>query len=413
MERGVARTVTEQESTQDRSGQARVLIIGGPDVDSRLDLMDRLSTDFSLACAGSDPRLEATFNARGFRFHAFHMRGAVSPLSDMRSFVELWRICRRESPDIVHAFATKPSVWGRLAAVLAGVPVVVGTLPGLGSLYVAGERRGGVVRRMYQWLQFRTSRSSSATVFQNEADRQQLIDAGVVDAEASTIIPGSGVRTDVFSRVAIPPDEVEAARREIGGDGASVVVTMVARLIRPKGVLEFARACRELRQTHPTARFVLIGPATTESVDALTSEEMAEVTECLTWLGSRTDVPVLLAASDIFVLPSYYREGMPRVLLEAGSMGLPLIAADIPGANDVVEQGVNGWLVPPREVEPLRRAIAKLVDDTQLRTEMGSAAQSIIRERFGVDAIAQQHAELYRELCRIAADRSQGRTVEP
>ena len=407
---GGRHAVTEGKTTRN-VGKPSVLIVGGPDVDSRLDLMEHLSGEFALACVGAEPALEPLFAERGFRYDAFHMRGAVSPWSDLRSLTQLLRICRKRRPDVVHAFATKPAVWGRLAASLAGVPVVVGTLPGLGSLYVTDGPAVRGLRRVYQGLQALSCRRSSATVFQNSHDRDQMVDAGVVDADSSLIIPGSGVRDDVFAPDAVDPGARHAVRAEMGAGAADVVVTMIARLIRPKGVLEFAAAARSLQSAHPEARFVLAGPLTEESVDALTPAELAEVNASVTWLGARTDVPALLAASDTFVLPSYYREGMPRVLLEAGAMKLPLVAADVPGSRDVVEHGVNGWLVEARNVKALRDALAGLIRDPALRARMGTEARRTVVERFSVDVIARHHADLYTRLLEQASAPGTGRTT--
>lgn len=381
----------------------RLLIVGGPDVDSRLDLMERLATDFVVSCAGSDVERAAVIEERGFRFHAYPMHGAVSPWSDLRSLSVLRRIYRQEKPHVIHAFATKPAVWGRLAAIVAGVPVVVGTLPGLGSLYSSHGRLTRFLRAVYEILQTFSCKRSSATVFQNESDRQQMIEAGVVQPERAYIIPGSGVRTDQFRRDSVAEDHVRSVREEMGAGPNDTVVTMVARLIRPKGVMDFADAARRLQRAWPESRFVLVGPAISQSVDSLEPGELTEVRQSVTWLGPRDDVSAILAASDVFVLPSYYREGLPRALLEAGSMGLPLVAADVPGSRAAVEDGITGFLVEPRDVQGLVEAIDRLLRDRELRAEMGAAARLRCEEEFDLDAIAKRHLDLYHRLLAEAA----------
>lgn len=375
-----------------------MLIVGGPDVDSRLDLMERIAPHFSVACAGSDPSLEDVFRSRGFPFRSYPLHGAVSPLTDLRSVAALRRIYHEERPDVVHAFATKPAVWGRLAAGWAGVPVVVGTLPGLGSLYSSHGMVTRALRRGYQALQALSCRKSDATIFQNEHDRLQMVEARVVPSEKAFVIPGSGVRTDLFSREAVAREDVRGLRVDMGAGEGDTVVTMIARLIRPKGVLEFARAARYLRERDAAARFVLVGSVPSQSVDSLSAEELDEIRASVTWLGPRSDVPAVLAASDIFALPSYYREGMPRVLLEAGSMELPLVAADVPGSREIVADGMNGVLVRPKDVDGLAEALLGLLDDPERRARMGRAARIRCEERFDLGVIADHHVELYTEL---------------
>src|SRR5205823_2793002 len=138
------------------------------------------------------------------------------------------------------------------------------------------------------------------------------------------------------------------------------LVTMIARVIRSKGVEEFVAAARAVRKRLPQAHFLLVGPADRDSVDSFRPEELDEIGRVVRWPGPRRDVPRVLAASDLFVLPTYLREGIPRVLLEAASMGLPLVTTDAPGCNDVVEEGVNGRLVPPRDPEALAAAVVNL-----------------------------------------------------
>lgn len=391
----------------------RVLVVGGVDVDSRLDLMGRLADEFTLVGAGATAELEHEFAERGFEFHPFPLKRAVSPVSDLRSFWALVRICRRVRPSVVHAFATKPAVWGRLAARAAGVPVIVGTIPGLGSLYSSGGFVNRVLRGLYQRLQRLACGVSTVTVFQNVTDRDELVRAGVVRAEDTEVIPGSGVDTALLRPGAAPRQAVRAVRSEIGAADEGLVVTMVARLIRPKGVLEFARAARLLADTHPTTRFVLVGPVDPASVDRLGPLDMDEIRRSVIWLGRRTDVPDVLAASDVFVLPSYYREGMPRVLLEAGAIGLPSVATRSPGCRDVIEDGVNGLLVEPRSVEQLARAVGRLLDEPETRMRLAAAARARAVDTFDVNVIARHHSELYWRLLHSHLPGVRSRGAEP
>lgn len=371
-----------------------VLIVGGVDVDQRLDLMTRLKGQFDVSAAGSAD-LEDRFAAQGFGYHRYHLVRGGHPGSDLRSLVELVRLMRREQPDVVHAFATKPCIWGRIAAGIARVPVIIGTIPGLGSLYSSDSLRVRTTRWVYERLQTVAIRVSALTILQNRRDAEELRAAGVVTNDNSIVIPGSGVRTDMLDREAIPAADRERVREEIGVSPDTIVVLMVTRVIRSKGVLEFARAAR---RTHENTVCVLVGPDDRHSVDRLGSRELEEVNSSVVWLGGRSDIPTLLAASDVFALPTYYREGVPRVLLEAASMGLPLIATDMPGCVDIVDHGVNGLIVPVKDAEMLSEAINRLSLDERMRQRMGERSRERAVVEFDVSVVAARTAEVYHGL---------------
>ncbi|MGH7506559.1 MAG: glycosyltransferase family 4 protein [Longimicrobiales bacterium] len=373
----------------------RLLIVGGCDVHFRLELMSALRDRFHIAAAGSDPALARRFEESGFEFLHYALYRGVSPVRDVGSFFRLLAIIRSWRPAIVHAFDTKPTIWARLAARLAGVPVIVGTIPGRGSLYSLKGARAVLLKRILLWLEKVSSAASDVTVLQNRDDHDELVGAGVLRGSKTVVVPGSGIRTELLTPTSVPERERLAVRAELGARADDVVVTMVARVIRSKGVLEFADAADAVTRRFPNARCVLVGPDDRASLERLSPEELARTRRSLQWLGERTDVPALLAASDIFVLPSYYREGIPRVLLEAASMELPLITTRSPGCTEVVLDDVTGVLVPVRDADALARAISQLVADPALRRRYGSGARGLVVRRFDLSIIAGELAALY------------------
>jgi glycosyltransferase involved in cell wall biosynthesis len=162
-------------------------------------------------------------------------------------------------------------------------------------------------------------------------------------------------------------------------------------------VLEFARAARRVAESHPNVRFVLVGPDDTDSVDRLDEAELGELRTSLDWLGPRDDVRDLMAASDVFALPTWYREGIPRVLLEAASMELPLVASRMPGCEDAVRSGWNGTLVTPKDPESLADAIGALAADGDRRRLFGGRSREMAVSVFGLEVIAEATARSYRE----------------
>jgi glycosyltransferase involved in cell wall biosynthesis len=376
----------------------KVLIIGSEDVHARIDLMCGLAGSYSLEAAGTSRERASCFERQGFPYHYYPLSRGLRPLSDAFALVALCRLLDRLHPKIVHAFDTKPGVYGCLAARLTGVEVVIGTVTGLGSLYTEDGLRSKVVRGTYEKLQRLASRHSDLTIFQNRDDLDEFVTRRVVPPDKAALIAGSGVPTDLLDPARISDDQRQQVRASLGIPANTLLVTMVSRVIRSKGVEEFAAAAERLRSRFPDAHFLLVGPADRDSVDSFSADELAVLGRAVQWQGARQDIPQVLATSDIFVLPSYLREGIPRVLLEAAAMGLPLITTDSPGCNDVVEDGVNGLLTPARNPVALSEAIARLLAQPDLRKRFGRASRQRAVERFDLERVVTQTHRLYSEL---------------
>jgi glycosyltransferase involved in cell wall biosynthesis len=227
--------------------------------------------------------------------------------------------------------------------------------------------------------------SNSRAVFQNEDDAAELVKAGVVSWERISIIRGTGVNTNIFA----PP-----ARKTEGS-----LVVLAGRLLWDKGIEEFVTAARLLKANGIQSRFVLVGMVDRHNPAAIPEAQLRiwEAEGAIEWWGHREDMPSILGSADIVVLPSY-REGLPKVLLEAAACARPVVATDVPGCREIVKDGVNGLLVPPKDSASLSRAIAKLLHDPGLRAQMGACGREIVLNEFSVDRIARQTLELYREL---------------
>jgi len=376
----------------------KALLVGGPDVDARIKLMQVLSAEFDFAVAGSSHSLRSRFSATGFNFFYYPLDRGLNPFLDACTLFSLWQLIRRFRPHIVHTFDTKPSVWGRLAARWAGVPIIIGTLPGLGALYASDKLSTGLLRSVYQPLQRLACHFSDMTIFQNRYDAQHFTARGIVAEKRTTVISGSGVETDQLSPPNVSLASRERVRAELGIPTGALLVTMVSRLISSKGVLEFGSAAQIVKQHYPEVTFLLVGPHDEDSIDRLTTHDLAQLAKDVTWPGARNDIPTILAISDIFVLPSFYREGIPRVLLEAASMGLPIITTDSPGCKEVVEDGLNGFLVPVRDPGSLAQAIMRLAADPGLRRRFGERSRQRAVTRFDLSVIAGKTRSVYLHL---------------
>jgi glycosyltransferase involved in cell wall biosynthesis len=302
------------------------------------------------------------------------------------------------APDIVHAYDTKPTVLAQIAARLARVPVVIATLPGLGSLYSNNRVATRLVRRLYESMQRFASSRSNLTIFQNGDDLDELVRRHVVDRGRSLVVAGSGVDLSAFRPGRRSEARVMQLRVELGATGDQLVVIMVSRMIRAKGVLDFAAAAAALRARRPGRYvFVLVGGIAGSGLEPLSIEELETVRQDVICLGERTDIAELLAAADIFALPTYYREGIPRVLLEAAASGLGLIATDTPGCREVVLDGQTGLTVPPRDPLSLARAIERF-EDRALSARLAGEARRLVGRRFSIEVICAELTSLYRSL---------------
>ena len=376
----------------------KVLLAGGPDIDARLDLMHCLNGDFNISAIGSSQLLHNKFLVEGFEYNTYRLGRQANPLLDLITVGQVLLMLRKLKPEIVHTFDSKPGVWVRLAARLAGVPIIIGTLPGLGSLYASDRLMTRLIRFVYERLQAFACRVSDLTVFQNHDDAHQFVAAGIVSQEKTAIISGSGVSTNSYSPAGVSKSEQDRAKRELGVQPNAMVVCMVGRVIRSKGVLDYVAAAQKVRVRYPNVHFLLIGADDNESVDRLSSEELSQIREALGWRGPRRDIPAVLALTDIFVFPSAYREGIPRVLLEAASMELPIVTTDSPGCSEVVRNGVNGFLVPVHDPDALSQAIIRLIEQPELRRRFGRLSRQRAVERFDISVVAEETRSLYREL---------------
>jgi glycosyltransferase involved in cell wall biosynthesis len=306
-----------------------------------------------------------------------HATRAMAPRRDARALTELVALFRRIRPTIVHTHNPKPGIYGRIAARLAGVPVIVNTVHGL---YAVPEDPW-VRRAVVYGLERLAAGCSHAELLQNPEDLATLRRLRV-PADRLRVM-GNGIDLDRFEPGSVSADDAAAARREMGATGpADVVVGLVGRLVREKGYPEAFAAAARVRTQTPQVRVAVLGPDEPDKADALTDADrrLAEAAG-VRFLGARDDVVRLYAGMDMLVLASH-REGFPRSPMEASAMGVPVVATNIRGCRQAVDDGVTGLLVPPRDPDALAQAIARLAADPVERRRMGAAAREKALERF-------------------------------
>ncbi len=323
----------------------------------------------------------------GFKLFPIRLlRQSRDPLRELVSIIELVNLYRHERPHIVHHIAMKPVLYGSWAARLSRVPAVVNTFAGLGFTFISNDQQVRLFRSAIgRALRWALALPRARVIFQNGEDREQLVRAGIVRENQAVIIRGSGVNISKF----VP-------RPEENGD---FLVVLPARMLWDKGVGEFVEAAKLLHEWGVRAKCVLVGRLDKQNPASIPESQLDEWQKdgVVEWWGHQEDMPGVLASAHIVILPSY-REGLPRVLLEAAACARPIVATDVPGCREIVRHGDNGFLVPPKNPQALARAIAVLVQDPALRARMGARGRAMVESCFTAEQVARETLAVYQEL---------------
>lgn len=309
-----------------------------------------------------------------------------APVAVLKTIVALRKMIKDQKPDLVHAITLKYAFITGLAA-LGLKTRLVHTIAGLGYLFSGEGLKPKILRLLVgPFLKLALRRTGTQLIFQNPDDQRIMIERGFADPAQAHLIRGSGVDTDDFAPRPLPEEDQPP------------LVVMPTRLVHDKGVAVFVEAARQLKQQGVQARFQIAGGVTKNNPLAMTQAEIEAMVAdgAAQWLGKVSDMPALLAQARIVAYPSYYREGIPKVLLEAAAMGKAIITTDHPGCREAVDAGENGLLVPVKDAQSLALAIKTLLDDPQLCAAMGEKSRQKALEEFDVRLIVEQTVKLYR-----------------
>lgn len=301
-------------------------------------------------------------------------RTGLNPFQDLKSLLALIKMMKKINPDVVLSYAIKPVIYGSLAACLAGVKRVYSMITGLGFVFVSGGVKQRALQRVVSLMYKTAFRGNRVVFFQNPDDEKLFKDLGIIRGNTKTVlINGSGVDVDRYYFAPVRKQPLS--------------FLLIARLIRDKGIGEFIEAARLIKGRYPEVTFSLLGPYDSnpagikpDDVDVWVKEGVIE------YLGRTDDVRSYIAGASVYVLPSY-REGTPRSVLEAMSMGRPVITTDAPGCRETVESGVNGFWVPVRDVHALAGAMEKFVRNPDLIEQMGAKSRKIAEEKYDVHKV--------------------------
>lgn len=359
---------------------------------------------FDVVAAGPHDRHAELFAAMGVRFaHVPMSHSGLNPVEELHTLWHLWQLYRRERPALVHHYSHKPILWGSIAARLAGVRGIVNTVNGLGS--TLGEADG-----LLRWLQppivalMRWALKPPVRVtFQNREIQSFYVERGLVRPDQASVILGSGIDVERFA----PGNEMAPDRTA----QRPLRFLMFSRMLWAKGVKEYCRAAEKVvRRTGEGCppEFLLVGgalPGNRTSVDpvwlanpqTIPGEWLAREAArgIVDWRPHQEEMLPLIRSADVIVLPSYYPEGVPRSLLEAMSCGKAIVTTDMPGCRDVVEHGVNGLLVRPRDADDLAAAMMRLIGRPDRVAEMGRESRRMVAERFSDARVIDQTIATY------------------
>ena len=336
-----------------------------------------------LALAPKD-EYSVKLNELGCGFHHINIdQRGTNPLVDLKTIIEFYRFYKNYSPAVVLNFTPKNNIYSSFAANLLGIPVV-NNIAGLGTAFISEKLIAKVTRLLYRI----TQRNAHKIFFQNEEDRSLFLNADIVPAEITERIPGSGVDLERFTPSQAPNDGITR-------------FLLVARLLYEKGIREYIEAARLLKAQYDDVEFLLLGFIDKSNPSSVKDCEIRgwQNEGVVIYLGHSDHVEEHIAKADCVVLPSYYREGVPKSLLESAAMAKLIVTTNSVGCRDTVEDGVTGFLCEPRNVEDLCEKMELIIQMCpQERDEMGKKARERMELRFNENLILQWYARALRRI---------------
>ena len=329
------------------------------------------------------PQIEAA----GFRWFPLPMdRRSLNLVTELKLLKRILEIYKAERPDVVHNFTIKCVVYGSLAAQLAGIKERINAVTGLGHVFINDSVKTRVLRPFVKsLLRLALFGSHSRLILQNPDDVQLFTQLGLIGAERIHLIKSSGVNTDLFMPI---------QRKR----GQRFRILLASRLLWEKGIREYVGAARQMRGRAEELEFLLAGSSDPGNPSAVPEEDIAQWSKegLLKVLGYVEDMDALMRTADLVVLPSY-REGVPRGLIEAAAMGLPIVTTDAPGCREIVDNGVNGFLVPVKDEQTLAGKIEYLLDNPEVCLHFGAAGRQKVLEEFDEEIVFQKTYAVYQE----------------
>jgi glycosyltransferase involved in cell wall biosynthesis len=324
-------------------------------------------------------------------------RGRSDLVTESGALLGTARLYEQLRPDLVHHITIKPIIYGGLAARWHRVPAVVNTVAGLGYVFSQHGARALLLQEMVKAAyRVALAHPNCKVVFENPDDRQDFLRWRLVTADKTLVIKGAGV-------------DIVHFRPRVDQQGGAPTVVLASRLLWDKGVGVFVEAAAQVKRAHPDARLVIVGTRDAGSRDSIPELQLRDwaASGLVELWGHRADMPDVLAAATVVCLPSFYREGIPRVLIEAAACGRPIVTTDAPGCHEIVRHGENGLLVPVKDPKALAQAINELLADRERGERMGRAGRARVEAEFTTAGVVAQTLAVYADVT-AASERRAG-----
>ena len=350
-----------------------------------------------IAC--SPDAIATSLSDLGYTVHPIPIDRKITPLRNLASLVKLWRLMQREQYDLVHVHTSIAAVLGRLAAKLAGVPRIVYTVHG----FPFHDQLSPAKYWLYFGIEKGCARFTDLFLTQSYEDWVNSSRMGLCPAHKVRHL-NNGIDSQRFSRQRLNAARQQPLRQSLGiPTEDSPIIGTIGRLTREKGFAYLVEALAQLMPQIPNLRLLVVGGELKTDPEPFQAELIQRainlgVRDRITFTGFRDDIPELLGLMDIFTLPTYFGEGLPRSILEAMAMGLPVVTTDIRGCREAVKPGLNGLIVPPRDSEQLANALATLLADSALRQQFGKASRARVEAEFDEHLVFQRLVDAYHDL---------------
>ena len=324
---------------------------------------------------------------KGFKLSFVPMqRGGIDLFKNLKTFFYIWRFFRKEKPDIVHLVTIKPYLFGGILARITGVRCVVSAVSGLGYLFINKDLKSKLLKLfIYPLYKLAFNHFNQVVIFHNEEDAKDLVKWGVINSSKIKVLKGSGIKLDKFTKFKEHP--------------GTPVVCFASRLLIDKGVNEFILAAKILKERSVIARFLLVGDLDMNNPKSLNRYDLMKIKSenIVEVFGYQDDIPSLFEKSHIICLPSY-REGFPKVLIEAAAASRAIVTTDVPGCRDSIIPNKTGILVPVKNSKSLANAIQDLLENSKKRVLMGREGRKLAEREYSIENIVDSHLEIYKNL---------------
>jgi glycosyltransferase involved in cell wall biosynthesis len=368
--------------------------MGGEDVHSRIEIAKKfMDIGFSVKILGTEDK--NIFSKNKIEYIKYNFNREFGVLNDLKTLLSLREILKKfPNRTIVHAFDTKPTIFLPLSSIGLDNIKVVRTITGMGRVFTDNTIKNRILRAIYNQIQLILRPFVDFTIFQNIDDAKYFYKHHLVSKKKSQVIKSSGIDIEKFN-TKVDILKVRELIRELDIDVKKRTFILISRMVKQKGILDYLEACKICYEEGFYYNFLLVGQLDTDK--SITLEDIQKYKKYVKYLGRREDIRELLTISDVFVLPTYYREGVPRVLLEASVIGLGLIATDMPGCRDVVVDEYNGKLVNPKDPKDLSSKMIYLAEDRERLRRFKQNSKLKVQE-FTLDRVATSYANIYKSI---------------